>query len=54
MKQKKIVMSVYDADSNLVDVLSKDPARLDDVASALSFVDIGFEVCLSIREYNNE
>lgn len=47
-------MSVYNQDSELVDVLSKDPAGLEDISAALAFVDVDFEICLSIKNVVNE
>lgn len=51
MKQKKLVMTFYDADGNVVDVLSKDPARPDDVIAALQFLDVDCEISVAVREF---
>lgn len=51
MKPKKIVMSFYDADGNLVPTLSKDPARPEDVMAAMQFLDVNCELCVAVKEF---
>lgn len=51
MKQRKIVLTVYDSDGKVV--FSKDPAVPQDVMPCLQLFDeIGNEICVAIREYS--
>lgn len=50
MKQKKLVITVYDSNGEVI--FSKDPAVPDHVASVLAlYAEIGNEICIAIREY---
>lgn len=54
MKQKKLVITFTDENGNKVDVLSKDPARQEDVFAALNFLDLGRTISVSVVEFNVE
>lgn len=54
MLTKKLVLSFFDENGNKVEVLSKDPARQEDVFAALNFLDLGREVRVSVVEFNVE
>lgn len=50
MKQKKLVITVYDSNGEVI--FSKDPAVPDHVASVLSlYGEIGNEICIAVREF---
>lgn len=51
MKQKKLVLTVYDKDGNVQ--FSKDPAVPDNILAALSlFNEIGDEIYVAVREFD--
>lgn len=54
MKQKKLVITFIDENGNKVDVLSKDPARQEDVFAALNFLDLGRTLTVTVAEFNIE
>lgn len=47
MKMKKLVMTFYNKDSEIVSELSKDPANPQDVMSAINFLDEKCELHLA-------
>lgn len=54
MPTKKLVLTFIDENGKKVDVLSKDPARQEDVFAALNFLDLGRELHVSVVEFNSE
>lgn len=53
MKQKKLVLTFYDKDGEVVKQLSKDPASVNDVMAAIQFLDTECEIALACREIEN-
>ena len=50
MKQKKLVLTFTDENGSVIDVLSKDPARMEDVAAAMQFLDLGRTLSVTVVE----
>lgn len=47
---KKIVLTFYDENGEVVKQLSKDPASANDIMAALQFLEVGCEVSIACRE----
>lgn len=50
LMNKKVVLTFYNQDGDVVKELSKDPANMNDIMAAIQFLENAFEISIACRE----
>lgn len=52
LMNKKVVLTFYNENGDVVKELSKDPANMNDVMAAIQFLELNCEINIACREFN--